>query len=78
MIGAKVAVTERAALMLTEQAAVPLQAPLHPVKVFPAAGVAVSVTAVPELKLLLQVAPQLMPAGAEVTLPDPLVVTFKA
>ena len=44
----KVAVTERAALMLTEQeAAVPVHAPVQPLKVEPAAGVAVKVTAVP-------------------------------
>ena len=44
----KVAVTERAAVMVTEQeAAVPVHAPLQPLKVEPAAGVAVSVTAMP-------------------------------
>ena len=44
----KVAVTERAAVMVTEQeAAVPVHAPLQPLKVEPAAGVAVNVTAMP-------------------------------
>ena len=43
----KVAVSERAAVMVTEQeVAVPVHAPLQPLKVDPAAGVAVSVTAV--------------------------------
>ena len=43
----KVAVSERAAVMLTVQVLVPVHAPLQPLKVEPAAGVAVSVTAVP-------------------------------
>ena len=44
----KVVVTERAALMLTEQeAAVPAHAPVQPLKVEPAAGEAVNVTTVP-------------------------------
>jgi hypothetical protein len=34
--------------MVTVQAAVPVQAPLHPAKVLPEAGVADRVTAVPE------------------------------
>jgi hypothetical protein len=44
---ANVAVTEVFALSVTEQAPVPLHAPLQPVKVEPVAGVAVRVTAVP-------------------------------
>jgi hypothetical protein len=44
----KVAVTERAALMLTVQLPVPEQAPDQPAKVEPAAAAAVSVTLVPE------------------------------
>jgi hypothetical protein len=44
---ANVAVTLRAAVMLTAQVPVPLQAPLQPVKVEPAVVAAVSVTLVP-------------------------------
>ncbi len=44
--GAKVAVTLRAAVMDTAQPVVPLQAPLQPLKLCPAAGVAVSATVV--------------------------------
>jgi phage tail protein X len=68
---ANVAVTELAAFIVTVHVPVPVQAPLQPVKVAPAAGVAVSVTAVPLLKDAEQVVPQLMPAGALVTVPDP-------
>src|SRR5439155_3628020 len=46
--------------------------PLQPVKVEPAAGAAVSVTAVPLVKLAAQVAPQLIPAGALVMVPLPV------
>ena len=46
-VAVKVAVTARAALMVTEQEAEgPVHAPLQPLKVEPAAGVAVNVTAV--------------------------------
>ena len=43
----KVAVTLLAALILTTQLPVPVQAPLQPVKVEPVVGVAVRVTLVP-------------------------------
>src|SRR5436309_3078665 len=43
-----------------------------PMKVEPAAGVAVSVTAVPLAKLAEQVAPQLIPAGELVAVPLPV------
>ena len=43
----KVAVTERAALIVTAHAPVPVQAPLHPLKIHPAAALARRVTGVP-------------------------------
>ena len=51
---------------------VPEHAPVHPEKLEPSLGCAVSVTDVPVVKLALQVNPQLMPAGALVTVPVPL------
>jgi len=69
----KVAVTVVAALRVTVQVPVPLHPPpLQPVKVEPAASAAVSVTAVPLVKLAEQVAPQVIPAGALVTVPLPV------
>ena len=59
----KAADTLSAALIVTEQPPLPLQAPLQPMKLMPGAGVAVSVTGVPLLKLALHVDGQLMPAG---------------
>ena len=50
--GVKVAVTEVAAVIGTVQAAVPVQAPLQPAKLEPAAGTAVSVTLVPWVTLI--------------------------
>src|SRR5207247_7159890 len=68
----KVAVTVVAAESVTTHVPAPEQLPpLQPVKVEPAAGVAVSVTAVPLVKLAEQVAPQVIPAGALVTVPLP-------
>ena len=75
MVGAlvaKVAVTLRAALMVTLQVPVPVQAPLQPVKVEPVVAAAVRVTLVPLVKLVLQVLPQVIPLGDEVTVPDPV------
>ena len=65
---AKVAVTVVAALSVTEQVPVPEQLPpLQPVKVEPAAGAAVKVTAVPLANAAAQVVPHETPAGALVT-----------
>ena len=75
----KAAVALRAALIGTVQVrAVPVHEPLQPVKVVPVAGVAVSVTEVPLLKLaeqLVAVVPVAAvahdrPAGAELTVPE--------
>src|SRR5437773_11579873 len=69
----KVAVTVVAAETVTTHVPVPEQPPpLQPLKVEPAAGVAVSVTAVPLVKLAEQVAPQVIPARALVTVPLPV------
>ena len=46
--GANVAVTDWFALMVTEQAPVPVQAPLHPLSTNPEPGVAARLTTVPE------------------------------
>jgi len=59
--------------MVTVQVPVPEQPPpLQPLKVEPAAGVAVSVTTVPLAKPAEQVALQLIPAGLLVTVPVPV------
>ena len=66
-----IAVTDVAALTVTTHVPVPEQAPLQPAKKEPAAGVAVSVRAVPGATVCEHVAPQLMPVGALVTVPVP-------
>ncbi|OIQ73948.1 hypothetical protein GALL_444120 [mine drainage metagenome] len=68
----KVVVTFWAALMATVQLPVPEQPPPdQPAKLEPVAAAAVSVTLVPEMKLEVQVLPQLMPAGLLLTVPEP-------
>src|SRR5204862_7314469 len=68
----RVTVTVVDAESVTTHAPVPEQPPpLQPLKVEPAAGVAVSVTGVPLVKLAEHVAPQVIPAGALVTGPPP-------
>ena len=68
----KVAVTALAADIVTVQVPVPAHAPLQPVNDDPADGTAVRVTEVPVANEAEQVAPQLMPAGDEVTVPVPV------
>src|SRR6266700_7579318 len=71
--GSKVAVTDLLASSVTVQVPLPEQPPPdQPTREEPAAAVAVSVTEVPCLKACVQVEPQLMPAGVEVTVPVPL------
>jgi hypothetical protein len=68
----KVAVTASVADIVTLQPPVPLQAPLQPAKVDPAAAVWVSTTTVPLVKLALQVLGQLIPVGLLLTEPVPV------
>jgi hypothetical protein len=55
-------------------AAVPVHAPPQPENVEPVVGVAVSVTEVPQSKVAMQVAPQLIPVGLLPTRPLPVPV----
>jgi len=68
----KAAVTDLAWLMLRMQLPVPEQSPDQPEKAEPVAGVAVSVTVEPVPKEREHVEPQLMAAGLEVTVPEPV------
>ena len=68
----KVGVTVVFAEMVTLQVTPLHPPPDHPAKVEPAAAVAVKVIGVPVWKLAVQVAPQLMPDGLLVTVPEPL------
>ena len=68
MIGAvNVAVTALTAFIVIVHVPVPLHAPLQPLNVLVPVTVAVRVTTVPETNAALQVAPQLIPVGVEVT-----------
>ncbi len=73
-VSVNVAVTDRAALIVTLHAPVPLHAPDQPANVDPDAGVAVKATGVEATKDALHVVPQLMPAGVDMTEPEPLPV----
>ncbi len=65
--------TVLAALIVTEQAPVPVQAPLQPVNVEPVAGAAVRVDdGRRKRRPAEQSVPQLMPAGDDVTVPVPV------
>jgi hypothetical protein len=71
-IGVNIAVTDLVVSMVTVQGPVPVQTPPdQPKKTVSAAGVAVNVTDVPLAYEAEQVAPQLIPLGVEVTVPDP-------
>jgi hypothetical protein len=71
-LGLKVAVTDFAALMVTEQVVPETELqPVQPPKVDPLAAAAVSVTVVPLAYGSEQSAPQLIPAGVDVTVPLP-------
>lgn len=75
----KVAATDVAEDNTTVHAAMPEQPlPVQPVNVYPLAGTAVSLTLAPEVNEALQILPQSMPAGVEVTAPEPLSTTFSA
>jgi hypothetical protein len=78
--GLNVAVTVVFAFASKVQVPTPLQVPLQPAKVEPAAAAAVRVTVLPLVKLADQVDPQAMPVGALVTvsLPAPGFVTDSA
>jgi hypothetical protein len=72
MVVLKVAVTCWLVLRVNAQDGLfPLQAPVHPAKLDFAAGLSVRVTWVPLVNAALHVAPQLMPAGALLTVPPP-------
>jgi hypothetical protein len=72
VVAANVAVTEVAAVTVTRQVPVPEHGAPQPVNVDPVAGAAIKVTCVPLANGAAHVAPQLIPAGALVTVPVPV------
>jgi hypothetical protein len=72
VFSAKVAMTAWAWFIVSWQSPLPEQSPDHPVKIEEASGVAVRLTVVPASKLAWQLSPQLIPAGLEVTAPEPV------
>ncbi len=69
--GSNITVTFRAWSMLTAHDPAPAHAPLQPVKVEPASGMASRATTAPLVKLALHTAPQLIPPGLEAMIPVP-------
>jgi hypothetical protein len=77
--GAKVALTLRAALIETVHVKFePLQTPPQAESCWPLAGVAANTTDVLTAKFAVQVAPQLIPVGADDTAPLPETATVNA
>src|SRR3990172_9452317 len=72
VIRLNVAVMLFAASIVTVHAPVPVQVPFQPAKTEPEEAAAVSVTRVPLLYGSEQSAPQLIPAGDELTVPAPV------
>src|SRR5438552_7133244 len=80
-VGAKVAMTEASAVMVTTHGVVPLHPPpLQPTNAEPSPGDAVSVTTVPLTKVSVQLVSHEMPAGLLTTVPPPVpvIVTVSA
>jgi hypothetical protein len=67
-----VAVTFRAAFPCTTQVPEPVQSPLQPVNVDPGLGLGVSVAVASHVSAPTQSVPQLIPATAESTEPEPV------
>jgi hypothetical protein len=75
-IAVKVAMTVCVALMVTVQVPVPVQAPVQPVKLEATSGNAVKLMIADFVRVVLQVDPQLIPAGSLEIIPVPEPVLF--